>query len=157
MPSRARILGHPIHQILIVFPLGLLGTSFFFDVAYLANGHERLGVAAWWMIAAGVIGGAVAAIFGTIDYLAIPQGTRARRIGAFHGGGNAIVALLFAASWMMRRGDPGHPAGVAIALSALGVLLCVLTGWLGSELADRLESELDETVESGSAPLPKID
>lgn len=139
MSSRFRILGHPVHQILIVFPLGLLGTSFFFDLAYLAHGRVQLGIAAWWMIVAGVIGGAIAAIFGTLDWLAIPAGTRARRVGAMHGGGNAIVALLFAASWMIRRDEPGHPEGVAIALSALGVLLCVLTGWLGSELADRFE------------------
>jgi uncharacterized membrane protein len=101
----------------------------------------QLGIASWWMIVAGVIGGAVAAIFGTLDWLAIPLGTRARRIGAWHGGGNAIVALLFAASWVIRRDEPGHPEGAAIALSALGVLLCVLTGWLGSELADRFEEE----------------
>lgn len=139
MPARARILGHPLHQILIVFPLGLLGTSFFFDVAYLLHESPQLGLASSWMIAAGVIGGVIAAIFGTLDWLTIPKQTRARRVGAWHGGGNAIVALLFAASWLVRRDEPGHPEGLAIALSALGVLLCVLTGWLGSQLADHFE------------------
>ncbi len=124
------------HQILIVFPLGLLGTSFFFDLAWLAMGREELAIVAWWLIAAGVVGGAVAALFGLRDWAAIPRGTRARRVGAMHGGVNAIVAVLFAASWLVRRDVPGHPEAIAIILSALGVLLCVVTGWLGSELAE---------------------
>ncbi|HEX2835874.1 MAG TPA: DUF2231 domain-containing protein [Thermoanaerobaculia bacterium] len=141
MSSRARLLGHPLHQVLIVFPLGLLGTSFFFDLAYLVHESPKLGIASSWMIAAGVIGGAIAALFGTLDWMSIPKEARARRVGAWHGGGNAIVALLFAASWVVRRDQPGRPEGVAIALSALGVLLCVLTGWLGSKLADHFEEE----------------
>lgn len=139
MQPRARILGHPIHQILIVFPLGLLATSFFFDLAWLARRHEQLAIVAWWLIFAGVVGGAAAALFGLIDWLAIPRGTRARRVGAMHGGGMVIVALLYAASWVLRRDAPAHPGGFAILLSAGGVLLTVVTGWLGGELADRME------------------
>ena len=139
MKSRARILGHPIHQILIVFPLGLLATSFFFDLAWLARGNVQLAIVAWWLIFAGVIGGAVAAVFGLIDWLAIPRGTRARRVGALHGGGMGIVALLYAVSWLLRRDAPAQPDGVAILLSAAGVLLTVVTGWLGGELADRMD------------------
>jgi uncharacterized membrane protein len=47
--------------------------------------------------------------------------------------------VLFATSWLLRRDAPGHPEGLALALSAAGVLLIVLTGWLGSELSDRME------------------
>jgi uncharacterized membrane protein len=139
MKPRARILGHPVHQILIVFPLGLLATSFFFDLAWLARGSEQLAIVAWWLIFAGVIGGAVAALFGVIDWLGIPRGTRARRVGALHGGGMGIVALLFAASWMLRRDAPAQPESVAILLSGLGVSLTVITGWLGGELANHME------------------
>ncbi len=139
MQAKARILGHPIHQILIVFPLGLLATSFFFDLAWLVRKNEQLAIVAWWLIFAGVLGGAAAAIFGLIDWLAIPRGTRARRVGALHGGGMGIVALLYAASWVLRRDAPAHPDGAAILLSAAGVLLTIVTGWLGGELADRME------------------
>lgn len=139
MKAKARIFGLPVHQILIVFPLGLLATSFFFDLAWLANGRPQIAIVASWMIFAGVIGGAAAALFGLIDWIAIPRGTRARRVGAWHGGGNLIVAVLFAASWLIRRDAPEHPEGIAIALSACGVLLTIMTGWLGSELADRME------------------
>jgi uncharacterized membrane protein len=136
--ARARILGHPIHQILIVFPLGLLGTSFFFDLAWLITRRAELAIVAWWMIVAGVIGGGIAAIFGIVDWLAIPRGTRARRLGAWHGGGFVIVSLLFAMSLLLRDA-PARPAATALALSSLGVLLTVITGWLGGALADRME------------------
>jgi uncharacterized membrane protein len=139
MKARARLLGHPLHRVLIVFPLGLLATSFFFDLAWLARGREQLALVAWWLIFAGVVGGFAAAIFGLVDWLAIPQGTRARRVGALHGGGMGIVALLYAASWLLRRDAPANPEAVAILLSGLGVLLTVITGWLGGELANRME------------------
>ena len=139
MKARARIFGLPVHQILIVFPLGLLATSFFFDLAWLAKGRGELAVVASWMIFAGVMGGLAASLFGMIDWLAIPRGTRAWRVGAWHGGGNLIVAVLFAVSWLLRRDAPAQPDGIAIVLSGSGVLLIILTGWLGSELADRME------------------
>jgi len=141
MKARARIFGLPVHQILIVFPLGLLATSFFFDLAYLAHVRPELGMVASWMIFAGVVGGAAAALFGLIDWLAIPRGSHAWRVGAWHGGGNLVVAALFAASWMLRREEPGHPDALAISLSGCGVLLTIVTGWLGSQLADRMEEQ----------------
>jgi uncharacterized membrane protein len=141
MKAKARIFGLPLHQILIVFPLGLLATSFFFDIAWLAKGRAELAVVASWLIFAGVIGGAAASLFGLIDWLAIPRGTHAWRVGAWHGGGNLIVAVLFAISWILRRDAPANPEGIAIVLSGCGVLLTVLTGWLGSQLAEQMEAQ----------------
>ena len=139
MRARLRIAGQPVHNMLIVFPLGLLATSFFFDLAWLVLGREQLAIVAWWMIFAGVIGSVVASLFGLIDWLAIPRGTRAWVLGAWHGGGTTFVSILFAVSWVLRREAPAHPDGAAIALSAAGVLLSVVTGWLGGVLADRME------------------
>lgn len=139
MNPRSRLLGHPVHQLLIVFPLGLLTTSFFFDLAWLARRNEQLAIVAWWLILAGVIGGALAAAFGILDWAGIPRGTRARRLGALHGGGMGIVAVLYALSWFLRSDAPTQPEVTAILLSAAGVLLTVVTGWLGGELADRLD------------------
>lgn len=137
MKNQARILGHPVHQVIVVFPLGLLATSFFFDLAWLLLGRKELAVTAAWLIFAGVLGGVVAAMFGMADWISIPRETRAWRIGAWHGGGNLIVAALFSVSWLLRRDLPQEPEGIAIALSALGVALTVVTGWLGGELAER--------------------
>lgn len=136
MEARAKILGHPIHQMLIVFPLGLLATSFFFDIAYLISKNGQLELVAYWMIFAGVISALVAAVFGLIDWLGIPSATRAKAIGAWHGIGNVIVAALFAVSWWVR--DPTTPAVLAIVLSAIAVGIALITGWLGGELVDQL-------------------
>jgi uncharacterized membrane protein len=99
MESRAKLLGHAAHAILIVFPLGLLATAVIFDVIYLFTNNPNLALVSFWMIAAGVVGGFVAAPFGWWDWLAIPNNTRAKAVGLTHGVGNVIVLLLFIISW----------------------------------------------------------
>jgi uncharacterized membrane protein len=143
MESRAKLFGHPVHQMLIVFPLGLLATSLIFDIVYLSTDNTRWADISFWMIGSGIVGGLLAAIFGLIDFLAIPGGTRAKKIGAMHGIGNVIVVGLFAASWLIRYDVPMVPEAGAIVLSALGVSLALFTGWLGGELVDRLSVGVD--------------
>jgi uncharacterized membrane protein len=99
MDSKAKLLGHPIHQMLIVFPLGLLATAAGFDLFALFRPAGPWSLIAYYLIAIGVVSGLVAAVFGLVDYLAIPRGTRARYIGTLHGIGNVVVVALFAASW----------------------------------------------------------
>ena len=144
MESRAKLFGHPIHQMLVVFPLGLLATALLFDVVHMVTGNGYWSEIAYWMIAAGVITGLLAAPFGFIDWLGIPGGTRAKRIGALHGIGNVIVVLLYAGSWLLRMTDPRLPTGGAYALAFVGGGLALLTGWLGGELVDRLGIGVDE-------------
>ena len=144
MRAKARLFGHPIHQMLIVFPLGLLGTSLFFDIAHLVSGNPQWAEIAFWVIAVGILSGLLAAVFGLIDWLAIPSGTRAKRIGALHGIGNVVVVGLFALTWLLRRDDPGAAGGLEVGLSALAVMLALVTGWLGGELVDRLGVGVDE-------------
>jgi uncharacterized membrane protein len=143
MESRAKLFGHPIHQMLIVFPLGLLAMALIFDVIHLVGGNGYWSEIAYWMIASGVISGVVAAPFGLLDWLAIPSGTRAKRIGALHGGGNLVVVVLYAVSWLMRRAAPQEPLMIAYALSFAGGILALFTGWLGGELVDRLAVGVD--------------
>jgi uncharacterized membrane protein len=144
MESKAKILGHPIHQMLIVFPLGLLATSIIFDLVHLATHHSAWGEVAYWMIVCGLIGGALAAVFGFIDWLAIPFGTRAKAIGQWHGIGNAVVMFLFLVSWWLRQPLSEKPNVAAFILSLIGVGLALVTGWLGGELVNRLGVGVDE-------------
>ena len=145
MEARAKFLGHPIHQMLIVLPLGVLSMAVVFDlIALVWSRHESLFTASFYMIAAGVISGLVAAVFGTIDFLAIPEGTRARRVGIMHGGGNVIVLTLFAVSWLLRRHAPADPQMIALLLSMAGAALAGVTGWLGGELVNRLGVGVDD-------------
>lgn len=144
MEARAKLFGHPIHQMLIVFPLGVLGMSLFFDLIALGTNRPALFQASFYMIAAGIITGLLAAVFGLIDFLAIPAGTRAKRIGLLHGSGNVVVVALFAASWWLRRGAPDAPGTIAIVISAVAVGIALVTGWLGGELVDRLGVGVDD-------------
>ena len=77
MESKARIFGRQIHPMLVVFPLGLLATSLAFDIIYMSGGTSRWAAGSFLMIGAGIIMGLLAAVFGLIDWLAIPAGTRA--------------------------------------------------------------------------------
>jgi uncharacterized membrane protein len=138
MESRAKLFGHAIHPILIVYPLGLLSAGVIFDIIYLATGNTTWTLVSFWMIAAGIIGGLLSAVFGLIDYLGIPSGTRASRIGLIHGLTNVCVVVLFIASWVLRRDSPGVPPTAAFVLSFIGVAGALLGGWLGGELVERL-------------------
>ena len=144
MESRAKLFGHPIHQMLIVFPLGLLGMAVVFDLIALGLRQGYWSEIAFWMIAAGVVTGLMAAPFGLIDWFAIPAGTRAKRIGTLHGLGNVGVLLMFGSSWLLRSDVPSDPSRFALTLSFAGVTLALVTGWLGGELVDRLAVGVDQ-------------
>jgi uncharacterized membrane protein len=143
MESRAKVLGHPLHQMLIVLPLGLLITAVVFDVIHLASGHPRWADVSYWMIVSGCAGGLLAAVPGIIDWAAIPSGTRAKAVGTWHGLGNVVVIALFGASAYLRTDDPGHPTWTALGLSFAGIALGAVTAWLGGELVDRLGVGVD--------------
>jgi uncharacterized membrane protein len=144
MKAQATALGHPIHPMLIVFPLGLLPVGLIFDLIYWFTTNSRWADVAYWMIAAGIIGALLAAVFGTLDWLKIPQGTRAWSIGLVHGISNIVVAGLFIVSWLLRRPNPAAPTGVNIALEVIAVLTALFSGWLGGELVYRLNMGVDE-------------
>lgn len=138
MEAKAKLFGHAIHPILIVFPLGLLSTSVVFDILYLATESGTWVTVSYWMIAAGLVGAAAAALFGLIDYLSIPSGTRAKAVGLTHGLVNLGVVILFGASFWLRTRSQVTTPWSALILSFTGFLLAMLGGWLGGELVERL-------------------
>jgi uncharacterized membrane protein len=145
MESHAKAAGHAIHQQLIVFPLGLLATAVVFDVLHLVTDNADFATASYYMIAAGILTGLLAAVFGAVDYLAIPAGTRAKRVAALHGLGNVVVVALFAVSWLLRADTADHvPGALAFALGLAAAVLSAVTGWLGGELVDRLGVGVDD-------------
>jgi len=143
MESRFKLFGHPVHPMLIVFPLGLLGTAAIFDAIWLVTRNPQGTALSFYLIAAGIIGGLLAAIPGFVDFLGIPTGTRAHRIALFHGAGNVVVVMLFAGSWWLRQQQLTQPDTLALVLSFGGVALALVTGWLGGELVDRLGVGVD--------------
>ena len=144
MESKAKLLGHPIHPMLVVFPLGLLVIACVFDAIALFGGSQGFYSVAYWNIVAGVVGALPAALFGWIDWFAIPSGTRAKIIGLWHGVGNMILVAMFAMSGWLRYNNAGFvPDSVALGLSFGGIVLGLLTAWLGGELVDRLGVGVD--------------
>jgi uncharacterized membrane protein len=144
MESKAKLFGHAVHPILIVFPLGLFATAVVFDAIGWATGNGKWLEVSFLIIPAGIIGGMIAALFGLIDFQGIPWNTRAKRIGIWHGLGNVGVILLFGASWLMRWPAPSNPGALPVMLSLGAALLMLLTGWLGGELVERLGVGVDE-------------
>jgi len=96
------------------------------------------------LIAAGILGGLLSALPGSVDWFAIPNNTRAKSIGLLHGGGNVVVLILFAISWFLRRGNNTVPSSGALVLSFVALVIAVMTGWLGGELVDRLGVGVDD-------------
>jgi uncharacterized membrane protein len=144
MESRAKLLGHAIHPIMIVFPLGLLATAVIFDVIHLFTGNTTFATVAYYMIASGIIGGFAAAVFGLIDWLAIPSGTRAKSVGLYHAAVNVAALVLFIGSWWLRSDAPQSPELTATVLSLLGAGLSMVGGWFGGELVERLGVGVDD-------------
>jgi uncharacterized membrane protein len=145
MESRAKFLGHPIHPMLIVLPLGLFITAVVFDVVGLFLATPTFYTVTYWNIAAGIVGGLLAAVFGFVDWLAIPSGTRAKRTGLWHGAGNVVVVALFAVSWLARYNSPGHaPTTMALGIGVAGLMLGGVAAWLGGELVGRLGVGVDD-------------
>lgn len=145
MESHAKLFGHPIHPMLIVFPIGLLAAAVIFDIVYVVSGNEQLAIFSYWAIFAGLVGGLLAAVFGLIDWLNVPAGTRAKRLGLIHGLGNLVVVALFALSFLLRRDDPTYLPGTApLILGILGIALACVTAWIGGELVYRLRVGVDD-------------
>ena len=145
MESRLKFLGHPVHPMLIVFPLGLLATAVIFDILYLITGNRDLATFSFWAMVAGIVGGLLAAVFGLLDWMAVPKDTRARRIGAIHGVGNVVVVGLFALSLLTRWNSPAYlPDILPFVFALLGAGLALFTAWLGGELVYRLRVAVDD-------------
>src|SRR5712691_847010 len=143
MAGKINFLGHPVHPMLVVFPLGLLPTAVACDIIYLLRNNPNWGHISYWLIAAGVLSGIVAAGFGFTDWLALDSGTRAKRLGVWHLLANDGLLILFAVSWWLRRAARDQPGGLAVALGLIGLVFGAFGGWLGGELVYRLSVGVD--------------
>jgi len=140
MKSKASLNGHPIHPMLIPFPLALWVTSFVVDVLFYFLRHPTLLVISKFMIAAGCIGAVAAAIPGIIDWLAIKNGD-VKKVANWHARLNIAALVVFAISLFLRLGSYSELVGrnltIPFLLSLVGVILISISGWLGGELAFR--------------------
>ena len=139
MEAKAKLLGHPIHQMVIVLPLGLLIAAWLADIALFLTGRAVLAEVAYWNTIGGIATGLFAAIFGFIDWLGVPMNTRAKRIGLWHASFNVLMLLLFIGSLLIRHNIAGHiPNALAFICATIAIGIGSISGWLGGELVNRL-------------------
>ena len=152
MESRVKLLGHPVHPMLTDFPAALFTATVVFDVVGLITGSPQFATVSWWTLSMGLLFALAAALFGLIDWMGIRPGTRAKRVGMWHGLGNLVVVILFAASWWLRLGSAGYaPSGLAVLLGVVASGIALVTLWLGGELVFRLRIGVDE-IAGANAP-----
>ena len=165
MRATAHIKSHPMHPMLVFFPLGLWITSLFFDFLGWQMSDQSLVAAGFYCVIGGCVGAALAAIPGAIDlFTVVPPNSSGQKRGFLHAGINVCALLLFAfIAW--RRGGAGDPVdGVSVALSLLGVIGILVSGWLGATLVYRNQIGIDHryagagkwkerTVDNWSRPL----
>jgi uncharacterized membrane protein len=138
MASPASIGKHPIHPMIIPFPIALWAFSLVADIIYLWRGNPVWkDWIAFYTLLAGTVMAAVAAVPGIIDWLSLTEKTVVK-IANWHARLNVIALLVFAGSFYLRTANGSSLMGgsytLAIALSVLGVLLITISGWLGGEM-----------------------
>jgi uncharacterized membrane protein/nitrite reductase/ring-hydroxylating ferredoxin subunit len=143
MRSKASFKGHPIHPILVTFPIALYITTFICDIAYFLNGNELYHSIAQLLSKAAVGSALLAAVPGLVDFLfTVPPQSSGKKRAAKHGLLNVTVLILFVlAIW--RRNDDGSNYLLVLALEGIGVVLLSIAGWLGGTLVYRNQIGVD--------------
>lgn len=135
--STAAIAGHPLHHMLIVFPVAFLIGAFATDIAFMSTSNPFWAEASYWLLIGGIVTALVAAVPGLIDFVSIDR-VRNLWISWAHMIANLVVVGVALINVGVRLGDPA--AGVqdwGIWLSGLQTLLLLFSGWLGGEMAYR--------------------
>lgn len=152
--STAAVGGHPIHPMLIPFPIAFLVGGFVTDLAYWYTLSAFWAHFSLWLIGAGFVTGIIAAAFGLIDFFTIER-AREHSAGWIHFVGNAVVLVLAFITLLLRTADvEGAVLPSGLIVSAVITLLLVVTGWYGGELSYRHKIgviEEQEPISTGSS------
>lgn len=154
MASPASIGGHPIHPMIIPFPIALWVFSLVADVIFLWRGNPLWrDYIAFYALLGGIFGAVAAAVPGFIDWLSIKD-REVVKIANWHARLNVIAVLIFAASFYLRTTSGSELVSgsytIPLALSVLGVILITISGWLGGEMVFKHGVAVDVS----SEPLP---
>jgi uncharacterized membrane protein len=135
--STAKIAGHPIHPMLIPFPIAFFVAAFLCDLAFWQNINPEWATASLWLLGAGLVMAALAAVAGLTDVLG-DQHIRQLSDTWLHAGGNVVVVLIELYNFYSRyvHGSAAViPTGLVLSLIVVCILL--FTGWKGWELVYR--------------------
>jgi uncharacterized membrane protein len=136
--STATIGGHPIHPMLIPFPIVFLVSAFATDVMFWWTGNAMWATASIWLLGAGIVMALAAALFGFADFFGEAR-IRALSDAWQHMIGNLLAVVLALVNWYLRyrAGAPVGGGSYGIWLSLGTVLLLLFNGWKGGELVYR--------------------
>jgi len=144
MRSRAHIKSHPIHPMLVSFPIGLWTASLIFDLIAASRTNHFLAAAGFYCVIGGCIGAVLAAAAGIIDLFgSIPPSSSGRNRGYIHGAINSMALLLFIAIAWVRGNSEALPTTLSLLLSVIGVAGIAISGWLGGTLVYRNQIGVD--------------
>jgi uncharacterized membrane protein len=139
-----------LHPLLIVAPAALIPLGFLFDALHRATDKDAYAQAAYASLAGGLVGGAVAAVAGAKDYLAIESDTGVKRTANVHALLNGSVMAVTAANLALRGTDTRQ--GGSLVLSALGALGIAVSGLFGARTAHEQNIGLAGADQAGKAP-----
>lgn len=144
MRTPASIVRHPIHPMLVPFPIGLWIFSFVCDLVFaFGSGNPVWKTVALYTMIGGIIGALAAAIPGLVDLLSLPRGPRTTAI--VHMSLNLTVVVLFAINIWLRlsSGEVGAASSGPVWLSLIAIVLLAVSGWLGGRLVYELGVAVD--------------
>jgi uncharacterized membrane protein len=130
--------GHPFHPILVTLPIGAWVASFVFDIVSRADDSNQAAFArgAFVLLLIGIVGAALAALFGLMDFMTIPSRTPAAVTGLVHMGLNTVVLILFVINAVLRKSQGlDSVSDGALVLSVVALLMLGTSGWLGGKLS----------------------
>jgi uncharacterized membrane protein len=132
MQGKATIADHPIHAMLVGFPIGFFGAVLVSDIISIWGNHAFWPMVATYLIAFGVIGALVAAVFGFTDYFTAPMSAAVKRTATTHMILNLIVVACEVAAFFVRLPNPTSTLGYVLTYVGIGLLLA--SGWYGGHL-----------------------
>src|ERR1700683_5536700 len=132
MASPASINKHPVHPMLVAFPIGLWVFALICDVMRAVTGNTAWQTVAIYCIAGGIVGAVAAAVPGLIDYFSIDEAAM-KRIANLHLALNLGAVVIFAINLWLRLLRPAE-SYLALGMSILGVVAIGVGGWLGGEM-----------------------
>lgn len=143
MRSKANLKTHPLHTILVAFPISFLTGTLVFDVLRLLFPNEGFGQTAVYLNIAGIACGLLAAIPGVIDYFyTVPPNSSAKKRATKHALTNVTVLLLFTVIYVLRK-NQAIATWLIILIDLMGVTFLMIAGWLGGTLVHRNQIGVD--------------
>jgi uncharacterized membrane protein/nitrite reductase/ring-hydroxylating ferredoxin subunit len=143
MKSKAHLKSHPLHPILVAFPIAFFIGALIFDLLSVISGNDSFWQTGYYLAIAGIVGAVMAAIPGAVDYFyTVPPKSSAKKRASQHAVINLVNVGLFAFAVYYRQTENATPA-IVLAIEVIGIILLSIAGWMGGTLVHRNQIGVD--------------